>query len=48
MNILGEGFPDVIIQQVEQRQKVYGSGYNSLNPRTPENPRKPENNLRLY
>jgi hypothetical protein len=36
MNILGEGFPDEIIKQVEQRQKVYGSGYNSLNPRTPE------------
>jgi hypothetical protein len=36
MNILGEGFPDEIIKQVEQRQKVYGSGYNSLNPRTSE------------
>jgi hypothetical protein len=36
MNILGEGFPQEIIDQVEQRQKVYGSGYNSLNPRTPE------------
>jgi len=34
MNILGEGFPDEIIQQVERRQKVYGSGYTS--PRTPE------------
>ena len=36
MNILGEGFPDKIVKQVEVRQKVYGSGYNSLNPRTPE------------
>lgn len=36
MNILGEGFPDEIIKQVEVRQKVYGSGYNSLNPRTSE------------
>ena len=35
MNILGEGFPDEIIKQVEQRQKVYGSGYTS-SPRTPE------------
>lgn len=29
MNILGEGFPEEIIKQVEQRQKVYGSGYTS-------------------
>ena len=34
MNILGEGFPDEIIKQVEQRQKIYGSGYTS--PRTSE------------
>jgi len=27
MNILGEGFPDEILKQVVQRQKVYGSGY---------------------
>lgn len=27
MNILGEGFPKEIINQVQQRQKVYGSGY---------------------
>jgi hypothetical protein len=27
MNILGEGFPNEIIKQVEQRQKVYGAGY---------------------
>jgi hypothetical protein len=27
MNILGEGFPDEIIKQVTQRQKIYGSGY---------------------
>lgn len=36
MNILGEGFPDEIIEQVKIRQQVYGSGYNSLNPRTSE------------
>jgi len=35
MNILGEGFPDVIINQVKQRQKIYGSGYDSF--RTSEN-----------
>jgi hypothetical protein len=35
MNLLGEGFPDEIIGQIEQRQKVYGSGYlNSV--RTPD------------
>lgn len=34
MNILGEGFPDEIIEQIKVRQQVYGSGYNSLNPRT--------------
>jgi hypothetical protein len=27
MNIIGEGFPEEIIKQVKQRQKVYGSGY---------------------
>jgi len=27
MNILGEGFPDAIIDQVHQRQKRYGAGY---------------------
>jgi len=27
MNIFGEGFPKEIISQVEQRQKIYGSGY---------------------
>ena len=35
MNILGEGFPKEIIEQVEQRQKIYGSGYIGV-PRTPE------------
>lgn len=30
MNILGEGFPQEIIDQVEIRQKIYGSGYESL------------------
>jgi hypothetical protein len=29
MNLLGEGFPDGIIKQIEQRQKVYGSGYSN-------------------
>ena len=29
MNLLGEGFPDGIIRQIEQRQKVYGSGYSN-------------------
>ena len=27
MNILGEGFPDTIIEQVHQRQKKYGAGF---------------------
>ena len=35
MNILGEGFPEEIINQVSKRQKIYGSGYTSI-PRTPE------------
>lgn len=35
MNIFGEGFPKEIINQVEQRQKAYGSGYTSA-PRTPD------------
>jgi len=26
-NILGEGFPEEIIKQIAQRQKIYGSGY---------------------
>ena len=29
MNLLGEGFPNEIIRQIEQRQKVYGSGYSN-------------------
>jgi hypothetical protein len=36
MNILGEGFPESIIKQVEQRQKIYGSGYASGVKRTNE------------
>ena len=28
-NILGEGFPEEIIEQINQRQKVHGSGYSS-------------------
>jgi len=35
MNILGEGFPEEIINQVSKRQKIYGSGYTSV-PRTSE------------
>jgi hypothetical protein len=35
MNILGEGFPEEIINQVSKRQKIYGSGYTSTS-RTPE------------
>lgn len=34
MNIIGEGFPEEIIKQVDQRQKRYGSGY--IQNRTPE------------
>lgn len=34
-NILGEGFPEEIIKQIAQRQKIYGSGY-SGNTRTSE------------
>ena len=34
-NLLGEGFPEEIIKQIDQRQKIYGSGYNS--PRQDEN-----------
>jgi hypothetical protein len=36
MNILGEGFPESIVKQVEQRQKIYGSGYASGTKRTNE------------
>jgi LAS superfamily LD-carboxypeptidase LdcB len=35
MNIIGEGFPEEIVEQVKQRQKVYGSGYTGKN-RSPE------------
>jgi hypothetical protein len=35
-NILGEGFPKEIIDQVSQRQKVYGSGYSNGSSRTPD------------
>ena len=35
MNLLGEGFPEGIIKQIAQRQKVYGSGYINTT-RTPE------------
>lgn len=34
MNIIGDGFPNSIINQVIQRQKIYGSGY--YNNRKPE------------
>ena len=30
MNIFGEGFPNEILNQINYRQKVYGSGYSSL------------------
>jgi hypothetical protein len=36
MNILGEGFPKQIIAQVDQRQKIYGSGYIANSTRNPE------------
>lgn len=36
MNILGEGFPKEIIDQVDVRQKVYGSGFANGVTRTPE------------
>lgn len=36
MNILGEGFHPNIIGQIDARQKVFASGYNPNNPRTPE------------
>lgn len=36
MNIIGEGFPKEIHQQVIQRQKVYGSGYTKGTLRSPE------------
>lgn len=36
MNIVGEGLPDAIIDQVNQRQKIYGSGYTPGVPRTNE------------
>jgi hypothetical protein len=35
-NLLGEGFPNEIIKQIEQRQKVYGSGYAKGTSRTNE------------
>jgi len=35
MNVLGEGFHKNIIKQIDQRQKVYGSGYTNT-PRTSE------------
>jgi len=36
MNVLGEGFPQEITEQIKQRQKVYGSGYAAGISRTPE------------
>jgi hypothetical protein len=36
MNLLGEGFPKEINEQVDQRQKIYGSGYVDGGTRTPE------------
>jgi hypothetical protein len=37
MNILGEGFPEEIIKQIEQRQKIYGAGYAEGTSRSTEN-----------
>lgn len=36
MNILGEGFHPNIIGQIDARQKLYATGFNTNNPRTPE------------
>jgi hypothetical protein len=36
MNIVGEGFPEEIINQVYNRQKAYGSGYSNAKSRTPQ------------
>jgi hypothetical protein len=36
MDILGEGFNQVILDQIDARQKIFAAGYNSNNPRTPE------------
>ena len=36
MDILGEGFNQVILDQIDIRQKLFAAGYNSNNPRTPE------------
>ncbi len=36
MNIVGEGFPNAINDQVIQRQKIYGSGYTNGIPRSNE------------
>jgi len=36
MNLLGEGFPEEIVGQVDQRQKIHGSGYAKGIPRTNE------------
>lgn len=37
MNIIGEGFPEPINNQIIQRQKIYGSGYAEGTSRTSEN-----------
>jgi hypothetical protein len=42
MNILGEGFPNQIISQVAQRQKIYGSGYTDPSGNTLGLPRTSE------
>ena len=36
MDILGEGFNQIILDQIDARQKIFAAGYNSNNPRTPE------------
>tara|TARA_R110000868_G_scaffold316524_2_gene577397 strand:+ start:109 stop:1239 length:1131 start_codon:yes stop_codon:yes gene_type:complete len=37
MNIIGEGFPEPINEQIVQRQKIYGSGYAEGTSRSSEN-----------
>jgi hypothetical protein len=35
MNILGEGFNPIISKQIDVRQKLFGAGFNTNNPRNP-------------
>ena len=36
MNVLGEGFHPSILGQIAARQKIFATGYNPNNPRTPQ------------